>query len=224
MASRVSTKPDPSQNHKPEPVSFDFGANVTAPIETKTEAAPDPFDVERLRLPVEDADLGVKELLVSVPYKKPSKESFFRVHPDPTYRCVGGLIELKEDDSESFWIDRTLWPALSEEPTFGRRQLFTCVTRQGLVFLWGCRLPGPDGKKPDWVTIPLEAAASAQTRWTKIFWDNAQRRHRIKVSDPIDDEPKWPDKTLSELLRLAFKDRVIAEPDHPILQKLRGEV
>ncbi len=48
-----------------------------------TPASPDPFDVARLRLPADDADLGVRELLVSVPYRKPSKETFFRVHPDP---------------------------------------------------------------------------------------------------------------------------------------------
>src|SRR5262249_29485233 len=142
---------------------FHYGANAASDAPTapppagdgaplcssgqKSPAAPDPFDVARLRLPEDaDADFGVKELLVAVPYRKPSKESFIRVDPSPDYRAVGGLIGLKEDDTESFWVDRDLWPLLADEPTFGRRQIFTCVTRAGLVFLWGCRLPGPDGK------------------------------------------------------------------------------
>lgn len=184
----------------------------------------DPFDVERLRLPGDtDADLGVRELLVHVPYRKPSPEAFFRVHPAAEYRCVGGLVELKED-SESYWVDRSLWPALGEEPTFGRRQVFLAVTRQGCPFLWGCRLPGPDGKVQSWVEVPLEAARSAEAKWTKLYWDQAQKRHRIKVSEYLTDDPVWPTPTLGELLRLAFKDRVITSLDHPILKRLRGEV
>ncbi len=199
--------------------------NIMQPGTPETATAPDPFDVSRLRLPDDDdADLGVQELVVSIPYRKPSKESFFRIHPDPAYRCVGGLIELKDDETESYWVDRSLWPHLAEEPTFGRRQVFTACTRQGLVFLWGCRLPGPDGKSPDWVTIPLEAAKAAETKWTKLYWDQGQRRHRIKVSIHLDDEPTWPTQPFPELLRLAFRDRVITSLDHPILKRLRGEV
>ena len=186
--------------------------------------APDPFDVARLRLePDDDAALGVRELLVTVPYRKPSKEQFVRVHRDAAYRCTGGLIELKDDDSESYWVDPALWPYLADEPTFGKRLVLTAITRQGSLFLWGLRLPGTDGKMPDWVTIPLEAAKNAETRWTKIFWDQSQRKHRIKVSEHIADEPNWPEHPFPELLRLAFKDRVVSTLDHPILMRLRGE-
>ena len=189
-----------------------------------TPDAPDPFDVARLRLePDDDAALGVRELLVSVPYRKPSKEQFIRVHRDAAYRCTGGLIELKDDDSECYWVDPSLWPYLADEPTFGKRLIVTGVTRQGSPFLWGLRLPGADGKVPVWVSIPLEAAKNAETKWTKLFWDQSQRRHRIKVSEHLADEPTWPELPFPELLRLAFKDRVISSLDHPILMRLRGE-
>jgi hypothetical protein len=82
---------------------------------------------------------------------------------------------------------------------------------------------GPDGKTPPWVEIPLEAEKAAEARWTKLYWDQSQKRHRVKVSDHIDEEPIWPTQALPELLRLAFKDRVIATPDHPVLKRLRGE-
>ena len=201
--------------------AFPFGANASH----ADPGAPDPFDVGRLRLPADDESaLGVRELIVSIPYRKPSKEQFVRVHRDPAYRCTGGLIELKDDDSESYWVDPTLWPHLADEPTFGRRLVVTAITRQGAPFLWGLRLPGNDGKTPDWVTIPLEAAKAAETRWTKLYWDQSQRRHRIKVSEHLDDEPQWPEQTFPELLRLAFKDRAVTTLDHPILKRLRGEV
>src|SRR4051794_36643142 len=111
-----------------------------------TPAAPDPFDLTRLRLPETEPDYGVREHIAHVPFRKPSKETFFRVRPGAEYRAVGGVVELKEDESETYWVDPALWPALADEPCFGRRQLVTCVTRAGALFIWGCRLPGPDGK------------------------------------------------------------------------------
>ena len=49
-------------------------------------------------------------------------------------------IELKDDDTESFWVDPSVWPHLADEPTFGRRLVVTAMTRQGCPFLWGLRL------------------------------------------------------------------------------------
>ena len=38
-----------------------------------------------------------------------------------------------------------LWPELATEATFSPRTFFTAINRQGVVFLWPIRLPGPDG-------------------------------------------------------------------------------
>ena len=37
-------------------------------------------------------------------------------------------------------------------------------------------------------------------------------------------EPRWPDMEFKDLLRIAFKDRLIERVDHPVLRSLRGEV
>jgi hypothetical protein len=222
MTRRAATA-DPAANGEADPTEFPPG--VPTPPLAPAETSPDPFDVTRLRLaPDDDAALGVRELLVSLPYRKPSKETFFRVRTGAEWRCTGGLIELKDDDTESYWVDPAVWPLLADEPTFGRRLVVLAVTRQGAPFLWGLRLPGPDGKMPPWVEVPLEAAKAAEAKWTKLYWDQSQKRHRVKVSDHIDEEPEWPAQPLQELLRLAFKDRVITAPDHPVLKRLRGEV
>jgi hypothetical protein len=206
----------------PADTSFDPAA-LESPL---TQApAPDPFDPERLRLAQNlDAACGVQEVLLRVPYRKPSKECFFRVHPSEEYRIQGGVIELKEDEPDTYWVDPALWSALADQPTFSPRAIFTAVTQQGAPFLWGCRLPGPDGKVPDWVAIPLEAARQAESEWTKIYWDQSQRRHRVLTAPAAKDEPRWPAQPFKELLRLAFKDKVIVSLDHVVLRKLRGEV
>jgi hypothetical protein len=52
-----------------------------------TAAAPDPFDLENLRLPQNFSETaGVKKLLRTVPVRRPNKQDFVRVHPDESYR------------------------------------------------------------------------------------------------------------------------------------------
>ena len=51
---------------------------------------PDPFgDLSALRLDQSYAETaGVKKLLTTVPVRKPSRQDFVRVHPDPAYRLT----------------------------------------------------------------------------------------------------------------------------------------
>jgi hypothetical protein len=36
-------------------------------------------------------------------------------------------------------------------------------------------------------------------------------------------EPEWPQTPFPDLLRVAFRDRYIADANHPVLRRLRGE-
>jgi hypothetical protein len=35
-------------------------------------------------------------------------------------------------------------------------------------------------------------------------------------------DPTWPDITFNEVLKIAFRDRIIDNPDHPVIKRLRG--
>jgi hypothetical protein len=37
-------------------------------------------------------------------------------------------------------------------------------------------------------------------------------------------EPTWPDLSFQQLIKIAFRDAMIDSWDHPVLQRLRGEV
>jgi hypothetical protein len=216
---------DSPVNHEPPNGKSPISTSGVQPTGDSSGESLDPFDPERLRLAQDlTTATGVREVLLTVKFGRPSKESFFRVHPSVDYRIKGGIVELKEDDSATYWVDPALWPAMTDQPTFSPRAVFTAITRQGMLFLWGCRLPGPDGKSPDWVSIPLEAAKLAETQWTKIFWDQNQRKHRVLTAPALTDEPVWPETPFRKLLQLAFKDRVITSLDHPVLKRLRGEM
>ena len=58
-----------------------------------------PFDPAALRLDQSYADtVGVKKLLTTVPVRKPNRQDFVRVHPDPAFRLTpAAIIEVKED-------------------------------------------------------------------------------------------------------------------------------
>jgi hypothetical protein len=46
--------------------------------------------------------------------------------------------------------------------------------------------------------------------------------YRIHQAEGVLPDPVWPQKTLAELLKIAFGDHVITSADHPVIRKLRG--
>src|ERR1700730_17914768 len=119
--------------------------------------APDPFNPAALRLDPSYAEsVGVRKLLTTVPVRKPNRHEFIRVHSDPLYRLTpAAIIELKED-RETYLITPEMAQQLPDE--FSAATLFTAINRQGVLFLWPVKLPGPDGKKNDWQRSAAEAA------------------------------------------------------------------
>src|SRR5262249_42264381 len=135
-----------------DPTSFPYGHNAVTP---PANSAPDPFDPASLRLKGDfTAAAGVKKLMLSVPVRKPDKSWFVRTHPGEDYGLETAVIELKED-RETYLVVRALWPELATEATFSPRVLYTGVNRQGVVFIWPCRMPGPDGKIDEWSRTAL---------------------------------------------------------------------
>ena len=189
-----------------------------------TEEAPNPFDPASLRLGQDfAANLGVKKALLTVPVRKPDKAWFVRVHPDEAYRLQTPVIELKEE-RETYLVDRHLWPGLAGESTFAPRALYTAVNRQGVLFLWPVRLPGPDGKLDSWSQSAQEAAARAQHRWVRVQANLSLGAYEVYEAPAELPDPRWPEQPFKELLEVAFKGKLIDRHDHPVLRKLRGEV
>src|SRR5262249_46178460 len=126
---------------------------------------PDPFDPATLRLSQDfAADLSVKKALVTIPVKKPVKTWFVRTHPSEGYRLQTTVLELKEE-GEVYVVAPDLRAERATESPFSVRVLYTAVNRQGVLFLWPIRLPGPDGRLDSWSLSAREAAQRAEKRW-----------------------------------------------------------
>jgi hypothetical protein len=191
--------------------------------ETTAPPAPDPFDPASLRLSGDAAaKLGVRKALLTVPVRKPDKSWWVRTHPNPDYRLATAVIELKED-RETYLVAPALWPELATESTFSPRALVTAINRQGVLFLWPIRLPGSDGRHDEWSRSALDAADRAAKDWVRVQANLALGAYEVWHTEAPIPDPEWPATPLRDLLRIAFRDRFIDTPDHPVLRKLRGE-
>ena len=182
----------------------------------------DPFDPANLRLSQDFASsIGVKKALLTVPVRKPDRQWFVRVHPEAGWRLETAILEIK-DERESYLVDRSLWSELPGDIV--SKVLFTAINRQGVVFLWPVRLPSPDGKHDEWNRSALEAATLATKSWVRIAANMDLGAYEVSVATAEIPEPVWPESSLQDLLRTAFRDRYINSMDHPIIKKLRGEI
>jgi hypothetical protein len=183
-------------------------------------AKDDPFALANLRLDqnfVETA--GVKRLLTTVPVRKPNAQGFVRVHPSEDYRAAVALLELK-DDREVYLLTPTMARELVGE--FFMATLYTAINRQSVAFLWPVRLPAPDGKQLEWHRSAAEAAERAVQHWIRIRANMSLGAYEIDLAGATHSDPIWPEVTFQELIRIAFKDRLIDRPDHPVVLRLRG--
>jgi hypothetical protein len=183
-------------------------------------AAPDPFDISGLRLnPSFLETAGVKKLITTVPVKKPSPQDFVRVRPEEEYRENFAMIDLK-DDREEYLVHQTIMPELTGE--FVYKTVFTAVNRQGVVFLWPVRIQADDERKTEWPLSARKAAELAMTKWVRMKANMSLGAYEITVAETIIADPVWPELSFQDLVRVAFRERIITTLDHPVVKRLRG--
>jgi hypothetical protein len=188
-----------------------------------TDMPTDPFDPAALRLDQSYGDsVGVKKLLKTVPVRKPNKQDFIRVHPELDFRLSpAAIIELKED-REFYLLTKNMAPHLPGE--YSTVTLYTAINRQGILFLWPVRLPNPEGRHNEWHRSAAEGAELGMKGWVRITANMSLSAYDIYTAPDGLPEPVWPDHSFREILNVAFRDRVIDRPDHPLVQRLEGRL
>lgn len=187
-----------------------------------TDTVSGPFDnLSALRLDQSYADtVGVKKLLTTVPVRKPGRQDFVRVHPDPKYRLTpAAIIEVKED-REVYLVTSEMAPGLMGE--FSSATLYLTINRQGVIHLWPVKLPGPDGRPNAWNHSAADAAERAMKKWVRVTSSMALGAYEIFEASGDLPEPVWPDHSFQEILKIAFRERLVDRPDHPLVQRLKG--
>jgi hypothetical protein len=183
---------------------------------------PNPFDnLSALRLDQSYADtVGVKKLLTTVPVRKPNRQDFVRVHSELEYRLTpAAIIEVKED-REVYLVTPNMAQALPGE--FTTVTLFTAINRQGTLHLWPVKLPNPDGRHNEWHRSAAEAAERGMKKWVRVTASMSLGAYEIFEASGDLPEPVWPDFSFQEILKIAFRERLVDRADHPLVQRLQG--
>jgi hypothetical protein len=74
----------------------------------------------------------------------------------------------------------------------------------------------------EWHRSLREAAEIAVDKWSRVQANMALAAYETTVAQSVMTEPTWPEATFNELIRLAFRDRLIDSPAHPVVKRLRG--
>ena len=185
------------------------------------KTAPNPFDPAALRISSGfAADGGAEKLLLILPVQKPNKQSFVRVHPSPDLRIRIAVLELK-DEGETYVVVPAVAEQIPSEVKFVELRL--AVSQQGNAFLWPVPLPDGDNADNSWNVTARGAADAAETSWVRLKSNRGANCYDVIVSQSAAAEPVWPEKTMEELLKLAFGNgRLIDSLEHPVVQRLLG--
>jgi len=204
-----------------EPTQPELPAAPTTPPPARPEP-PDPFDPAALRLGADYSEgLGVRKVISTVPNRKPNKSEWFQARAGDGWRLQTAVLELEKGvERLTYLVAPSLWADLSGEIT--PALLLTCVNRANDLFIWRIKLPGADGRSNTWTDSALQIAKAAETTWCRMVSDttNGIYTHYVPTAELPD--PKWPELSFNEIIKLAFRGRMIDSLDHPVLRDLRG--
>jgi hypothetical protein len=211
-----------------EPGGPDDLFNPPPPVSAAAEPdlkKPDPFDLDAIRESQDfGAHLGVRRTLKCI-VQKPKNEWWIQVHPDDEFSIISRVVDLK-DEREMYWVARDLWDDLAGEPTFQRKAFFTYTCkhtyRRGDCFLWPVKPPDESGKVDSWNESAMDYARQRGI-WQRISSNTDMGCYDQYLTSAPWEVPTWPEVTFDQLVRAAFKGRVIETLDHPVIRNLRGE-
>jgi hypothetical protein len=199
--------------------STDHDPSTNGSGASRNDAADIFTDLSALRLtPDEAGQIGSEEVLVHVPVRKPSFSEFVRVHPDPAMSIETTIFV--DPERETYFVT----PGARNVLVAGVKaiQLVAAVNQRGLCFLWPLALGDGTGRRNNWHETAREAAGMGKREWVKIVSDMPSGCYRIYTAKGNLPDPVFPDKRLDELLRLAFRGRIVDSEDHPVVKQALG--
>ncbi len=202
-------------------------AGEVHPVEPEPTLDDDPFSRENLRIPNSAVPLVEKTSLLTIPVRlKPGSNCWFMVHPDPTY--TEAFCELQDpfdeansrDGGASYILPPKLAGKISSMITYVR--VYVCMSQQNTLFLW--RFPERDaqGLPSPVAANKNEIATQAKKCWTRTVWNkDGKFWEAFTVTEgkaPM--EPEWPTESFMELVRVAYRGRILTSLDDPIAVRI----
>jgi hypothetical protein len=183
------------------------------------------IDLERVRSRADQSfDLGVTTEYTVIPIRNPKPDEFFRCMSDENYSMNAHILSLKTEN-EWYLIDPDTLPEIQLESQLRVMTLYVCVTMNSTPFVTCIPQADEMGKINPWHQSGHIAMEEAKQCWVRRQADKANGGYVIsKAINAKLPDPKWPTMTLSEIIDMAFDKFYINDIQHPVLQRLRGEM
>jgi hypothetical protein len=183
------------------------------------------IDLERVRAKADQSiDLGVTTEYTMIPIRNPKPDEFFRCMPDDDYSMDAHILSLKTEN-EWYLIDPDIRPQIQLESQLRVRTVYVCVTMNSTPFVTCIPQHDEMGKINSWHQSGHITMEEAKQCWVRRQADKANGGYTItKAINAMLPDPKWPTMTLSEIIGRAFDKFYIDDINHPVLQRLRGEM
>lgn len=198
----------------------DILTNGSGATRRPADEAADIFaDLEAIRLrPDEAGMIGSEEVLVHVSVRRPNVNEFVRTNPDPAMWFATSIYI--DAERETFFVA----PNVRDSLIAGVKAVLLTPTidQRGVFFIWPVALGDGSGRRNAWHETAREAAELAKAEWVKLVSDMSSGCYRIFRAKGKLKDPTFPAKSLEELLRIAFRDRVIDSEDHPAVRQALG--
>jgi hypothetical protein len=172
---------------------------------------------------------GVETLLTALPLLKIGDvNDFTRLHPSeddywsPELCFVSVPIKGAKHDMLHLIDDDLAVHYLPAKKIKRHRLALACKPHDVFFF---CIVPSQNLDNP-WNADALNACDLAKTRWAQAMSRRSENAEGYEIKFALDQgafpEPKWPSRSLDELLEVTFKDANIDHDRHPGLLRLIG--
>jgi hypothetical protein len=178
------------------------------------------LDLEACRLNQDfGSGLGVRKAPTRIAVRKPNKTEFFRVSKDPEHRFSCWVLHLQEE-GETYLVTSAASATL---PNLLRpAELRLAVDRHGNAFIIPAHIPDPDGRTNPWHQSLNLAVEEAEDNWVRVTANMKNGSYDLYIAEGNLAPPKWPEQGFTELLSIAFRNRVIDSVNHPVVEQLLG--
>jgi hypothetical protein len=163
-------------------------------------------DLEAIRL-VDDG-VALVERVTTIPVRKPAKTWFIRTRTEAEFSFLATIFEDRDDARGDVYFVLPAARHLLEGLT-KTVQLTLAANVQGIAFLWPVAVE--DGAGRSWNSSARAALDLSRTTWVRVQPDMTLAAYRLFTAKCQIDEPRWPDLSMQEILKISFGDRIIAD-------------
>lgn len=202
---------------------------LNQPQETLSVDKPDPTTATKstssllssLRLPDTYSVSGGITLPLKPTFGKMNKHRFCRVHPGLEYKLRTLLVDDKENN-ETYLAAPNMASQLGSLAT--PKTIRLSVDNSGIPKLIAEPDIDPSGRRNLWQSSYKEAIKQAETDWVRVEANMQATQYEITKSTNDLGDPKWPNRSMEELINDAFAGRIIDSPDHPYIRQIQGRI